>query len=599
MQMQNAASPASRPPRRPFIRGSADAGDVMPGNKRNAEDSVTIDSDPEDGSASACVVCQRAGDEPALLLCDNCDACTHLYCLDPPLNAVPRGAWFCAGCRDAVVAPGASALTDEQQVQLVVAHLLAETESSEWRASLRVGDPCDALDGTGNWYSARVVALRMARVSSAGGSVGTVQLRVHYDGWAQRYNEWLPSFSDCIQPHGSQATLTHKNIRSKKSRRRKRQRRHVGRARLPPPPPPPPSTRVSPERVGVQSDGVNRPGGTTTMAADEAQPDRGDWKKHSIVVATKETFAFDKPGDGPPLAALASAGAAAAEVDGSDVELEEQAAADGAEGKGAAEATAERRRQRRWLDAQVVRRRNPLQPFCLFENVANMPRGELERVTGALRLPYTTINSGGISAARRLRCYWTNCGFPPEFEPPSYPQARRDRAAAAGVASHRRRPQSAMTIGQFLGPKALARLRWPAWDRDRLRGKFRVICTKTGSSVMNRLNRRIHERGMASLATDREAQDEICRNNLLWTNLGNLRCMTSAERCRVQGFTEDYLEGFTEAAAAHMLGESFHIDTIGKFSLMSAGLSRHCPARLIDGSRSESHMELLLSQPIC
>ena len=67
----------------------------------------------------------------------------------------------------------------------------------------------------------------------------------------------------------------------------------------------------------------------------------------------------------------------------------------------------------------------------------------------------------------------------------------------------------------------------------------------------------------------------------------------------MQGFPDDYLSGFTEAAAAHMLGESFHIDTIGKFSLMSAGSLRPCPARLIDGSRSESHMELLLSQPIC
>ena len=66
-----------------------------------------------------------------------------------------------------------------------------------------------------------------------------------------------------------------------------------------------------------------------------------------------------------------------------------------------------------------------------------------------------------------------------------------------------------MTIGQFLGLKALARLRWPAWDRGRLKGKFRVICTKTGSSVMNRLNRRIHERGMASLATDREADARL------------------------------------------------------------------------------------------
>eukprot|EP01043_Picozoa_sp_COSAG02_P076334 COSAG02_NODE_16161_length_1108_cov_1.365709_1_plen_339_part_10 len=60
------------------------------------------------------------------------------------------------------------------------------------------------------------------------------------------------------------------------------------------------------------------------------------------------------------------------------------------------------------LTESIVQRRNPLQPFCLFENVANMPRGELDRATEQLKMPFTMINSGDISAASRLRCYWSN-----------------------------------------------------------------------------------------------------------------------------------------------------------------------------------------------
>ena len=45
-----------------------------------------------------CTVCEGCGqphDEGRLLLCDECDISYHTYCLDPPLDHVPKGTWKC------------------------------------------------------------------------------------------------------------------------------------------------------------------------------------------------------------------------------------------------------------------------------------------------------------------------------------------------------------------------------------------------------------------------------------------------------------------------------------------------------------------------
>ncbi|KAJ1414444.1 hypothetical protein B484DRAFT_335250 [Ochromonadaceae sp. CCMP2298] len=33
-----------------------------------------------------------------MMLCDHCDANHHIYCLRPPLKAVPEDAWMCPRC---------------------------------------------------------------------------------------------------------------------------------------------------------------------------------------------------------------------------------------------------------------------------------------------------------------------------------------------------------------------------------------------------------------------------------------------------------------------------------------------------------------------
>lgn len=42
-----------------------------------------------------CEACGKATDPGRLLLCDDCDISYHTYCLDPPLQTVPKGGWKC------------------------------------------------------------------------------------------------------------------------------------------------------------------------------------------------------------------------------------------------------------------------------------------------------------------------------------------------------------------------------------------------------------------------------------------------------------------------------------------------------------------------
>jgi hypothetical protein len=42
-----------------------------------------------------CRVCRKDNDHANLLLCEMCNDEYHTYCLDPPLNAVPKGDFYC------------------------------------------------------------------------------------------------------------------------------------------------------------------------------------------------------------------------------------------------------------------------------------------------------------------------------------------------------------------------------------------------------------------------------------------------------------------------------------------------------------------------
>lgn len=42
-----------------------------------------------------CVVCKQDNDHANLMLCEGCNGEYHIYCLNPPMAAVPEGDWFC------------------------------------------------------------------------------------------------------------------------------------------------------------------------------------------------------------------------------------------------------------------------------------------------------------------------------------------------------------------------------------------------------------------------------------------------------------------------------------------------------------------------
>ncbi|KAF8592639.1 hypothetical protein K439DRAFT_1378881 [Ramaria rubella] len=45
-----------------------------------------------------CEICQEKNDDSNMLLCDGCDCGFHIYCLDPPLQSIPKGQWYCHTC---------------------------------------------------------------------------------------------------------------------------------------------------------------------------------------------------------------------------------------------------------------------------------------------------------------------------------------------------------------------------------------------------------------------------------------------------------------------------------------------------------------------
>ncbi|XP_018413097.1 PREDICTED: E3 ubiquitin-protein ligase UHRF1-like [Nanorana parkeri] len=47
----------------------------------------------------ACHICGGKQDPDKQLLCDECDVAFHMYCLDPPLSALPDEDWYCPECR--------------------------------------------------------------------------------------------------------------------------------------------------------------------------------------------------------------------------------------------------------------------------------------------------------------------------------------------------------------------------------------------------------------------------------------------------------------------------------------------------------------------
>ena len=66
---------------------------------RGAEPMQVEEEEEEHVREEVCQKCKSGEDAESLLLCDYCDREYHMDCLQPPLQTVPRGKWFCPTCR--------------------------------------------------------------------------------------------------------------------------------------------------------------------------------------------------------------------------------------------------------------------------------------------------------------------------------------------------------------------------------------------------------------------------------------------------------------------------------------------------------------------
>lgn len=55
------------------------------------------ESDPED-EVDSCLICRKSHSPTLTLLCDNCNNPFHMRCLQPPLEEIPEGTWYCDRC---------------------------------------------------------------------------------------------------------------------------------------------------------------------------------------------------------------------------------------------------------------------------------------------------------------------------------------------------------------------------------------------------------------------------------------------------------------------------------------------------------------------
>ncbi|KAJ7693917.1 jumonji superfamily protein [Mycena rosella] len=98
----NGSKPVSRP-RRSTRMGSHDQSSKTPGPSALLasplpppvfHDTMEVKGTPEQN----CEICHKKNRGEEMLLCDGCDCGFHMFCLDPPLDTIPKEQWFCYTC---------------------------------------------------------------------------------------------------------------------------------------------------------------------------------------------------------------------------------------------------------------------------------------------------------------------------------------------------------------------------------------------------------------------------------------------------------------------------------------------------------------------
>ncbi|XP_017122711.1 bromodomain adjacent to zinc finger domain protein 1A [Drosophila elegans] len=80
---------------------------------------------------SLCKVCRRGSDPEKMLLCDECNAGTHMFCLKPKLRSVPQGNWYCNDCVKSLGLNSAQNDKDKKQAAKKKRKFIVEEEEDE------------------------------------------------------------------------------------------------------------------------------------------------------------------------------------------------------------------------------------------------------------------------------------------------------------------------------------------------------------------------------------------------------------------------------------------------------------------------------------
>jgi hypothetical protein len=74
-----------------------DVNNGNPANIQSDEDDMDVTSVDDNAKCVACGMAEcHEGDD--MIICDVCDNCYHLSCLNPPMGEPPDGKWFCSPC---------------------------------------------------------------------------------------------------------------------------------------------------------------------------------------------------------------------------------------------------------------------------------------------------------------------------------------------------------------------------------------------------------------------------------------------------------------------------------------------------------------------
>lgn len=134
--------------RRAVFQQQADNKSALQASSVVVAAAVAVPESPADGSAgleytpTICSVCGKGEDEDLVLLCDSpgCSNEIHMYCLCPPVYAIPAGEWLCPTCSP----QGTSELLDRfvDDFQGMLGEAVAAQRDSQCGISTPIYDFC-------------------------------------------------------------------------------------------------------------------------------------------------------------------------------------------------------------------------------------------------------------------------------------------------------------------------------------------------------------------------------------------------------------------------------------------------------------------------